>query len=49
VLASRKWSGKTLADHWADRKQWLLDTLGVSATDPTRYAWELVDLATRTT
>ena len=42
VLVSRKWSGKTLADHRADRKQWLLDTLGVSATDPARYAWEAV-------
>ena len=39
---SRKWSGKTLADHRADRKEWLLRTLGVSATDPARYAWELV-------
>jgi hypothetical protein len=35
-----KWSGKTLADHRADRKEWLLRTLGVSATDPARYAWE---------
>ena len=34
VLVSRKWSGKTLADHRADRKAWLLDTLGLSATDP---------------
>jgi hypothetical protein len=42
VLVSRKWSGKTLADHRADRQEWLLSTLGVSATDPTRYAWELV-------
>ena len=42
VLASRKWSGKTLADHRADRKNWLLTTLGVSATDPARYAWEPV-------
>ena len=42
VLASRKWSGKTLADHRADRKDWLLTTLGVSATDPARYAWEAV-------
>ena len=41
VLASRKWSGKTLADHRANRKQWLLATLGV-ATDPARYAWEAV-------
>jgi hypothetical protein len=42
VLVSRKWSGKTLADHRADRKAWLLATLGLSATDPTRYAWEPV-------
>ena len=34
VLASRKWSGKTLDDHRADRRDWLLKTLGVSATDP---------------
>jgi hypothetical protein len=42
VLVSRKWSGKTLADHRADRKAWLLDTLGLSATDPTRYVWQPV-------
>jgi hypothetical protein len=42
VLVSRKWSGKTLADHRTDRKQWLLDTLDLSATDPARYAWEVV-------
>jgi hypothetical protein len=42
VLVSRKWSGKTLADHRADRKAWLMDTLGLSATDPSRYAWEPV-------
>jgi hypothetical protein len=42
VLVSRKWSGKTLADHRADRQQWLLETLGISATDPARYAWEVV-------
>jgi hypothetical protein len=42
VLVSRKWSGKTLADHRADRQDWLLKTLGVSATDPARYRWELV-------
>jgi Replication initiator protein, pSAM2 len=42
VLVSRKWSGKTLADHRADRKDWLLRTLGISATDPARYAWEPV-------
>ena len=39
VLVSRRWSGKTLADHRADRKEWLLRTLGVSATDLARYAW----------
>ena len=42
VLVSRKWSGKTLADHRADRKNWLLATLGKTATDPARYAWEPV-------
>ena len=42
VLVSRKWSGKTLPDHRADRRDWLLSTLGVSATDPARYAWEPV-------
>ena len=42
MLVSRKWSGKTLADHRADRKEWLLRTLGISATDPARYAWEPV-------
>jgi Replication initiator protein, pSAM2 len=42
VLVSRKWSGKTLADHRADRQAWLLSALGVSATDPARYRWELV-------
>jgi hypothetical protein len=47
VLVSRKWSGKTLADHRADRKVWLLRTLGVPATDPARYAWELVTPADR--
>ena len=43
VLVSRKWSGKTLADHRADRKTRLMQTLGLSATDPTRYAWKPVD------
>jgi hypothetical protein len=42
VLVSRKWSGKTLADHRAERKAWLVETLGLPATDPTRYAWEPV-------
>jgi hypothetical protein len=34
VLVSRKWSGKTLADHRADRKDWLLRTLGVFGNRP---------------
>jgi hypothetical protein len=42
VLVSRKWSGKTLDDHRADRRDWLLRTLDISATDPARYRWELV-------
>ena len=42
MLVSRKWSGKTLADHRADRKNWLLATLGQAVTDPARYAWEPV-------
>jgi hypothetical protein len=42
VLVSRKWSGKTLADYRADRKDWLLAALGVPATNPARYRWEPV-------
>jgi hypothetical protein len=42
VLVSRKWSGKTLADHRSDRKAWLLDTLDLPATEPGRYSWEPV-------
>ena len=42
MLVSRKWSGKTLADHRADRKNWLMVTLGMTATDAARYAWEPV-------
>jgi hypothetical protein len=43
VLTSRKWSGKTLADHRGDRKAWLLDMLGLPDSDDTgRYRWELV-------
>jgi hypothetical protein len=48
VLVSRKWSGKTMADHKNDRKNWVLARLaeaGISATghpsEPGRYAWEL--------
>ena len=42
VLVSRKWSGKTLADHRGDRKTWLMQALGLPATDPSRYTWEPV-------
>ena len=39
VLVSRKWSGKPLADHRADRKAWLVETLGLDEPDPTHYTW----------
>jgi len=42
VLVSRKWSGKTLADHRADRKAWLVQTLGLEVPDPARYTWAQV-------
>jgi hypothetical protein len=42
VLVSRKWSGKTLADHRGDRKTWLAEVLGLPATDPASYRWEQV-------
>jgi hypothetical protein len=42
VLVSRKWSGKTLADHRGDRKAWLTEMLGLPATDPATYRWEAV-------
>jgi len=42
VLVSRKWSGKTLADHRGDRKAWLTETLGLEPPDPARYAWHVV-------
>ena len=42
VLISRKWSGKTLADHRGDRKAWLIETLGLEAPDPARYTWHVV-------
>jgi hypothetical protein len=42
VLVSRKWSGKTLADHRGDRQAWLIETLGLSATDLVPYRWEPV-------
>jgi len=42
VLVSRKWSGKTLADHRGDRKAWLTEMLGLPATDSAAYRWEPV-------
>jgi len=44
VLVSRKWSGKTLGDHRADRRDWVLNLLGntTESPDPGRYAWEPV-------
>jgi hypothetical protein len=42
VLVSRKWSGKTLADHRADRKAWLVETLGLEVPDAARYTWARV-------
>ena len=42
MLVSRKWSGKTLADHRADRKAWLVETLGLEVPDPARYNWAQV-------
>jgi hypothetical protein len=42
VLVSRKWSGKTLADHRGDRKAWLLATLNLPADDPGQYTWDRV-------
>jgi hypothetical protein len=40
VLVSRKWSGKTLADHRADRRDWVRNLLGLP-DDPAsnRYLW----------
>jgi len=42
VLVSRKWSGKSLADHRADRKAWLVETLGLEVPNPARYTWSQV-------
>lgn len=48
VLLSRQWSGKTLADHRTDRREWVKALLGVttdadtaSAGGEQRHAWEL--------
>ncbi|MEV4888819.1 replication initiator [Nonomuraea sp. NPDC055795] len=44
VLVSRKWSNKTLAEHKADRRTWVLEALGQpdEPTDPHRYVWRPV-------
>ena len=40
VLVSRKWSGKTLADHRADRRTWVRDLLGLPDDPETgKYLW----------
>jgi hypothetical protein len=43
VLVSRKWSGKTLTDHRADRKAWLMAMLDFPATDQQDFTWERVN------
>ena len=44
VLVSRKWSGKTLGDHRADRREWVLALIGETSqpAEPNRYTWEPV-------
>jgi hypothetical protein len=47
VLVSRKWSGKTLADHKADRKAFVAQALAAvgiekTAPDPARQLWRKV-------
>jgi hypothetical protein len=47
VLVSRKWSGKTLADHRADRKAFVLEALaavGITKAEPdrARQVWQKV-------
>jgi hypothetical protein len=47
VLVSRKWSGKTLADHRADRKAFVLEALaevGITKPEPdqSRLVWQKV-------
>jgi hypothetical protein len=40
VLVSRKWSGKTLADHRADRRNWVRGLLGLDDDpDSSKYLW----------
>jgi excisionase family DNA binding protein len=45
VLVSRKWSGKTLTDHRADRKAWLMAMPDLPAAESTKYKWERVTSA----
>jgi len=44
VLVSRRWSGKTLADHCADRRSWVREVLGLP-DDPEadKYLWVQAD------
>jgi hypothetical protein len=42
VLVSRKWSGKTLTDHRADRQGWLAAMLDLPAEDASDFKWERV-------
>jgi hypothetical protein len=45
VLVSRKWSNKTLTEHKQDRRTWVLEALGLSATpaeDRARFTWKPV-------
>ncbi|MGW4637481.1 replication initiator [Sphaerisporangium sp. NPDC004334] len=43
VLVSRKWSGKTLAEHKRDRRAWVLGVLGIAdeqaVSEPGRFLW----------
>jgi hypothetical protein len=43
VLVSRRWSGKTLAEHKQDRREWVAQLLGVDLKqdDTTAYVWQL--------
>jgi hypothetical protein len=52
VLVSRKWSGKTLADHKADRKAFVAEALAAvgivkPVTDTSRLIWRKVDSGDR--
>ncbi|GLX96771.1 replication initiator [Herbidospora sp. NBRC 101105] len=44
VLVSRKWSNKTLTEHKADRRTWVLEALGITdePADVGRYVWSPV-------